>query len=392
MLKRGKCHSVKTLHSFFNNDIVKKYYALMCNHINVGFLGGKQMKLIKKTTVIPAVMIGVTLLSGCTNPFARETAQDVVEKMKENMVIEAQSFDEILADGVITDEEIKSIMDKVPSCTLTLGMNFAGSAEITENSASQKLEGKLHGDIEIEVDSEDKELHLSVNLSGNYYALGMNNSRSFGMDIYVINEDDGYYVYTKKGTDPAVRVYAGSLEEALSEDFDVAGFYEALEGKKIADIYGESFEENTMIKSMILSKNKVLQNDKNCYKLTLNADGNMILDVLKNDEQYIEELNRLDMTFEELMATEITRGLTVRDLINDMKFRCNYYISEDTYTLVSFDADFKEAVKSVFEDFYAASMGGNSNKRNFNIDITDAVVYYSYDESDVNVEFTGNYK
>jgi hypothetical protein len=208
------------------------------------------------------------------------------------------------------------------------------------------------------------------------------------MNVYLIHEEDGYYLYTQVGSTTASREYIGDFSDLLEEPLDVSEYLESMQGKTLTEQAKEN-QDNAISKALVLKDGTITYNGNKCYQLSADVTGDMLIEVLKNDETYLQSLAEQEMTFDELMANKITGDVSVGDLLRSIAFQCNYYVTADKYELVYFDVNLKDTISNLVNVLVPIVIGSGTQ---VDLDVTDCTFSYSFDKKDTDVTFDGAYE
>lgn len=333
-----------------------------------------------------AMVLSFGMLSGCGK---KVTVDEIMQKANEKSIETAKQIDTVFADSQLTYDEYKALMGLVPEGTYDVDMTGAGKVTLSQDGMSAEMSGNFNADFAVQIDADEMEMAVVGEFGYGYEALGSKGNQSMELGVYLVKEEDGYYFYMQSGSDPAVKEYVGDIEELFTEPLDVSEFLAEMNGETFEKQVQTQIEENPFKDKLVLQEETMKYDGKECYVIDFDITSEMIKEVLTTNEEFANSISESGMTFEEMLAEEITAGLTMDDIFNCMNFKCQYYYTTDDYSLVYFDMnmiDMAKALVDVVTKVLEAEQGIS-----ITADITELKMAYGCKEEAVDVKFDGEF-
>lgn len=347
-----------------------------------------------KKRLLSAVLVlstAAVMFTGCTSK--KVTAEEVMKNAQQNSMELAKAADDAIVDNMLSYEEIKNLVNKVPEGTLTIGFDAKANAEVSQEGQTQNMAGSVNGNVVVDLDCSDMEAAINGTVGYSYDAMGMNGSQSITVRLWFVKEAEGYYVYLQQGVGTAERTFLGNLEEVLADGLDITEYTEQMNGMTFVKSMEDS-SANGAYKNMALAKDTLDYNGKKCYQLSWNVTGDQTIEILRNNEEYKKSVEEeLGMTFDEMLTSKIAGDMTYGDIFKACEFSAVYYVTTDDYTIVYSGIDMKNMIKNLCEKMIPAVLSSMGNSgMNITVNVDSCNMYYSFDKTDIDVTFTGDYK
>lgn len=340
------------------------------------------MKIKRFMTGVLALMLSVGMVSGCGS---KVTTAEITRKSNDKVLEISRYVDESFADSELDYEEYRALINLVSDSTLDVGMTGVGTMTMSKDGISVAASGDFIADFSLQLDADELEFGFDVEVGYGYDLLGTKENQIVNVGLYFVKENDGYYFYTKLDDNTIEKEYAGNLEELFATPSDVSEYVEQLNGETFEN-WVKTIIDNPYKDKMILQKETVYYDGKECYVIDFDITSEMIKEILESDEEYTKYLEESGITLEDVLAEEIDKGLTMNDVLNSMNFKCRYYYTTDDYSFVYFEMDMKDMAYSLVKKIADAAVADEDYY--VTVDITDFKIFCKYKNEAVDIDMS----
>lgn len=334
-----------------------------------------------------------------------KTVDELMDDISKNAVISTDMIEKALEDDCFTYEEFEEIMKSTSSCKAEGKVEFDLSMEAEEDG--EKTEEELVADISFVMEYDSKNIAFHLGLEMNMETSEEKDSNK--LDMWIVNEDDTYYMYQKESSDDvAYRQEIGNLEEAFGDGItkdDIEDLLAEMDG--IEDFeemynsmleYAESDTVKDLEKQFSLDDELVEYDGKEYYNLVFNFNADKVIDILKENEDVKKLLEEMEVNdVDEILSTEVMDDVTIQDIVDVVNFDINYYVDTKDYYIAHMELDLKDALNDGlgFFEKYMLKMAEEEEAvdPSINFECNAAKITYDFDnDADVTVKFEGEYE